>query len=341
MHDAFLRAGEAHITGGPVQCIEHEGYKLAYTASRPLHALRCQTAQIWAHGYAPLGACFWGNSTDNRDEAAFASFLDKLFAQSQADLIFWPYFPTEVVEFSVLKKWLETNAVSGASIIETRRHLRSILDAADPAGEDGMAGLTLRKKKKKELGRQSRRLADLGAIRVVSTWEGLDPEDALKHFLRAEAAGWKTGKGTALAADENLTRFVRDFVFTMIEERRAQIDLMLLDAECIAGMISLRAGSGLFTWKIGMDEKYARFSPGVQMMLKISRKAIADPSIAYVDSLADADHPMVDHIWGGRRAYSTLIVPLSAKGRLASRTTQIALESKDRLRRTAKKLLRR
>ena len=340
MHDAFLNAGAGFVPLGPIEVLEREGYRLAFQQARSPFALGCRYVRIWAHGYAPLGGCFFnGNNQHKRDEKVFSALLDELVETTKVDFLLWPYFPVEVFEFDALKSWHSQNGAG--AILPNRSHVRAFLDAKASEGEDGLAGVVLRKKKRKELGRQSRRMADLGTIHVVSTWHGLDPEDALNHFLKVEASGWKAQHGTALAVDDALTDCVRSFLPQMIAERKAQIDLMLLDADCVAGLISLRAGRGLFTWKIGMDESHARFSPGVQMMLELSKQVISDPNIDYVDSLADPDHPMIDHLWGGRRAYSDLFVPLNTKGSLGATTMRFAMTSKDRARTLAKKILRR
>lgn len=339
MHEAFLRACEMSITNGPVDVISHAGYKLAFTQGRSSFAFGMPFFRICSHGYAPLGACFLPSEANAmRSVEGFSNLLDTLRQSSKADFVFWPYFPVETMEYGALKDWLRDH-VEGLQPIETRSHVRAFLDSSDPKGEEGLSGLSLRKKKRKELGRQSRRMADLGVVHLVSTWQGLDHKDAINHFLAVEASGWKGGKGTALASDHKLIEMVNHFLPQMLEERKAQIDLMLLNGDCVAGMISLRAGRGLFTWKIGMDDKFARFSPGVQMMLEVSRMAIADKTIDYVDSLADPDHPMIDHLWGGRRAYSTLFIPFNRKGALGAQAMNIAMASKDQARLVAKKLM--
>lgn len=60
--------------------------------------------------------------------------------------------------------------------------------------------------------------------------------------------------------------------------------------------------------KIAHDEALARFSPGVQLMLEVSRDLIEDTGIAWTDSCADAGHPMIDHLWRERLAVADLLV---------------------------------
>jgi len=64
----------------------------------------------------------------------------------------------------------------------------------------------------------------------------------------------------------------------------------------------LRHQDRAFFFKLGIDERFAKFSPGVQLTLDLTRHLCADPAIATADSTASADHPMINPIWRGRFA---------------------------------------
>src|SRR5262249_46421753 len=84
------------------------------------------------------------------------------------------------------------------------------------------------------------------------------------------------------------------------ENKLHRIELSL-DSQPIAMLASFRANEGLYSFKIGFDEAYARFSPGALLMLKAIDPLLADKSIEWVDSCAIPNHPMIDHIWAERR----------------------------------------
>ena len=67
-------------------------------------------------------------------------------------------------------------------------------------------------------------------------------------------------------------------------------------------MVTLRSGASAWCWKIAYDESFARFSPGVQLLLDVTHMLLDDPAVARADSCATADHPMIDHIWRERLA---------------------------------------
>jgi hypothetical protein len=72
----------------------------------------------------------------------------------------------------------------------------------------------------------------------------------------------------------------------------------------------LRHQDRAFYFKLGVDERFSKFSPGVQLTLGLTRHLCADPEIALADSTAVADHPMINPIWRGRLAIGNVMVPL-------------------------------
>jgi Acetyltransferase (GNAT) domain len=78
----------------------------------------------------------------------------------------------------------------------------------------------------------------------------------------------------------------------------------------VAAAIVLRHQDRAFYFKLGIDERFAKFSPGVQLTLDLTRHLCADPAIATADSTAGADHPMIDPIWRGRFAIGDVLIPL-------------------------------
>ena len=78
----------------------------------------------------------------------------------------------------------------------------------------------------------------------------------------------------------------------------------------VAAAIVLRHQDRAFYFKLGIDERFAKFSPGVQLTLDLTRHLCADPAIASADSTAGADHPMINPIWRGRFAIGDVLIPL-------------------------------
>jgi hypothetical protein len=137
-------------------------------------------------------------------------------------------------------------------------------------------------------------------VTFVPSCAPTDIADALKDFLILEASGWKGLAGTAAASDAAVCRFLRTAVTSLAAEGLADVDRLMLNGRAVAVIITLKSGDTAWCWKIAYSEEHARFSPGVQLMLDMTERLLADPTIARVDSCATAGHPMIDHIWRER-----------------------------------------
>jgi CelD/BcsL family acetyltransferase involved in cellulose biosynthesis len=190
-------------------------------------------------------------------------------------------------------------------------HLRACLDATRDADE--LLRDALGAKKLKELRRQRHRLAEHGAVRfdVACTPEDVAP--AVEHFLQLEASGWKARRGTALVQDAGDASFIRRATVALAERSQCQIVTLRAGDTPVAAAVVLRHQDRAFYFKLGVDERFARFSPGVQLTLDLTRHLCADPAIAMADSTASAGHPMINPIWRGRLAIGDVLVPLRPK----------------------------
>jgi hypothetical protein len=78
----------------------------------------------------------------------------------------------------------------------------------------------------------------------------------------------------------------------------------------VAAAIVLRHQDRAFYFKLGIDERFSKFSPGVQLTLDLTRHLCADAVLATADSTASADHPMINPMWRGRLKIGDVIIPL-------------------------------
>jgi len=186
--------------------------------------------------------------------------------------------------------------------------LRAALDATRDA--DRLLRDALGNKKLKELRRQRHRLADHGAVRFDVARSRVDVAAALETFLRLEASGWKGRRGTALIQHDGDAAFIRRAAPALAERGQCEIVSLRAGTTPVAAGIVLRHQDRAFFFKLGIDERFAKFSPGVQLTLDLTRHLCADPAIAVADSTASADHPMINPIWRGRFAIGDVLIPL-------------------------------
>lgn len=188
------------------------------------------------------------------------------------------------------------------------RSVRALV--ASPLGAEAYYADTVRKKKRKELGRVARRLAELGAVTSATLGHGDDVPAWCDAFLALEHSGWKGRAGSSLASAPGTAAFFRDAVAGAHAAGRLEFRRMDLDGRPIAMLVNFIAPPGSFSFKTAFDEVYAKYSPGVLIQLdNLSLMERAD--IDWMDSCAAPDHPMIDSLWGERRTIVRVSVPLS------------------------------
>jgi CelD/BcsL family acetyltransferase involved in cellulose biosynthesis len=187
-------------------------------------------------------------------------------------------------------------------------YVRACLDATRDSEEllrDGLGN-----KKLKELRRQRNRLAEHGAVHFDVARAPEEVGSAIETFLTLEASGWKGRRGTALAQDDGDVSFARRATIALAATGQCEIVSLRAGETPIAAAIVLRHQHRAFYFKLGIDERFAKFSPGVQLTLDLTRHLCADPTIASADSTADPDHPMINPIWRDRFAIGDVLIPL-------------------------------
>jgi CelD/BcsL family acetyltransferase involved in cellulose biosynthesis len=189
--------------------------------------------------------------------------------------------------------------------------LRACLDATRDADE--LLREALGAKKLKELRRQRHRLAEHGEVTFGIARTPDDVTRALEVFLKLEAGGWKGGRGTALLQSEGDATFIRRAAAALARNGQCEIATLSAGAVPVAAAIIVRHQDRAFYFKLGVDERFSRFSPGVQLTLELTRHFCADPAIATVDSLAAPDHPMINPIWRGRLMIGDVLIPLARR----------------------------
>lgn len=190
-----------------------------------------------------------------------------------------------------------------------------LIDHHERAVADGRAaGLTdyweryVRPKKRKEVRRQWARLHECGAVIVDVLAPGADARPWIAEFLALERSGWKGAAGSALAAAAGTATFFSQVVADAQQRGQLCFTAIRLDGRAVAMLVTLIDGPAGFSFKTAYDETLARFSPGV-LIQRESLPILAARGVSWIDSCAAPDHPMIDSLWGERRAIETLLMP--------------------------------
>uniref|UniRef100_Q07RA3 BioF2-like acetyltransferase domain-containing protein n=1 Tax=Rhodopseudomonas palustris (strain BisA53) TaxID=316055 RepID=Q07RA3_RHOP5 len=214
---------------------------------------------------------------------------------------------------------------------------RAFLDArAD--GDATPTGLSA--KKLKELRRLRHRLAEHGEVSFAVARERDEVARAFDQFLTLEASGWKGQRGTALQQQPELADRLRRAALSLAAQGRCEIITLCAGPTPVAAGVVLRHLDRAFFFKLGIDEAFARFSPGVQLTLELTTHLRADPQIASADSTAKPGHPMIDPIWRERITIGDLLIPLRGNDPLLP-LIEASLHGHAKARALALRLLRR
>jgi CelD/BcsL family acetyltransferase involved in cellulose biosynthesis len=262
----------------------------------------------WTHPYAPLGTPLIDR--DCRDAAVRAWFDHIAGDRALPKLLLMPYLPAEgAVADAFNAALVRRDGRSQPFAAHERALLAPQADRADYLEH------ALAHKKRKELRRQRKRLAETADLTSSVTSDPTGAPSALQDFLALEAAGWKGRAGTAAHSNDDIRRFVVEAVSALAAEGQASIARLALDGRAIAAAVMLRSGDTAWCWKIAYDESWSRASPGVQLLLYVTETLLADASITRADSCATPDHPMIDHVWRERLALADrlmCVAPINA-----------------------------
>jgi CelD/BcsL family acetyltransferase involved in cellulose biosynthesis len=258
----------------------------------------------WTHPFAPLGT-----PLVDRDFTlpAIAAFLDDIARRhAPAPPLLMPFFGEDGEVAMALEAALALRQSRQAAFDP---HLRALLIPDAVRGRE--ARQPIDRKKRKEYARQRRRLADKGTLAFDLATTPRAIELALPEFLALEASGWKGRAGSAAAQTPGLQNFVQAAVSGLAAEGKARIARLTLNGRAVASAIVLTSGAGAWFWKTAYDETHARASPGVLATLDVSEALKHDTGLAFVDSCATSDHPMIDHLWRDRRRLSDRLIALA------------------------------
>lgn len=191
---------------------------------------------------------------------------------------------------------------------------------------------TLSKKRLRELRRQLRKLDDVSPTKFECARSSSSVHSAIEGFLTLELKGWKGRKGTALYNHKKIAAFSRQIVSELASVNQCEIFSLTQNNKPIASLIMLGRNGRLVPWKMAFDEELSAYSPGMQVMVDATHSLKKRAKFVEADSLAVADHVMMNRVWPDRVAITDLTVALTPE---AERQVKRVVDAKQRMR-TAK-----
>lgn len=185
-------------------------------------------------------------------------------------------------------------------------YTRALFRPSDSAGQYVQQAVSA--KHRRTLRSQETRLARKGRLDYLVLEREDDVGNWVQQFLKLEASGWKGKEGTAFACSEADCTFFSAVVKEAFRRRQLMMLALHLNDQPIASKCNLLSEPGSFAFRIAFDEEYSEFSPGVLLELENIRQLHARPEIRWMDSCADPDNSMLNHLWLDRRTIPTIVV---------------------------------
>ena len=185
-------------------------------------------------------------------------------------------------------------------------------------------------KKRKELRRQHTRLAERGELAFERSTGAEGLAEWTETFLALERAGWKGREGSALACKPAKAAFFRNALAGAAPHGRLERLAITLDGAPIAMLANFITPPGAYSFKTTYDERYARYSPGV-LLQRENLDLLAHEDIAWADSCAAADHPMIERIWREKRTIVRVSIAIGGPLRRAAAAAIFRAETRAKL----------
>ncbi len=190
-------------------------------------------------------------------------------------------------------------------------------------------------KRRKELRRLQKRLAEEGTLTFERCNGSKDIERWIAQFLALEAAGWKGEAGSALANAAATRGLFTEAMSGAAQAGRLECLALHIDGNPIAMLASFVTPPGVFSFKTAFDERFARYSPGLLLQIE-NLDLLARDDIAWADSCAVEGHSMIERIWREKRPISSLNIAIGGPVRRTAFRALMAYETRGR---TSKKEL--
>lgn len=323
----FLLPSLDHLSGGNhaiAACYESERLigLMPLARQRRYYGYPIPHAATWLHDNAFCGAPL---VMKGHERGFWRALLAHLDARPGAALfLHLPELPGDGPMARALDTVLSEDT-RPAVIVEdaTRAMLASDCDAETYLAQSMSA------KKRKELRRQHKRLAEAGELTFDRAHDADGIDRWVKAFLALEKAGWKGEAGSALASQKATRAVFTHALISAASAGRLERLSLHLDGEPIAMLANFLCPPGGFSFKTAFDERFARFSPG--LLLQLENLALLErKDIAWTDSCAAEGHSMIERIWREKRPITSRNIAIGGRARRAVFAALMAYETRTR-----------
>lgn len=290
--------------------------------SRPLRYGRWPLPHLatWLHPNAFLGVPLVRAGCEKVFWQAVLGWADRQSGREQSLFLHLPAMPLEQPVTEALFDLAHDQKRKAALVMREQRALLHSPLTPELYLERALTG-----KKRKELRRQHARLSEAGQLAFRRDLDNTDLDDWIEAFLALERRGWKGTSGSAMACAPQTADLFRKALSGAARLGRLERLSLSLDGRPIAMLANFLTPPGSFSYKTAFDEDFARYSPGV-LLQRENLALLSRPEIAWCDSCAAPDHPMIDSLWSERRPIGRISVAVGGRTRRALFQRLLALE---------------
>jgi CelD/BcsL family acetyltransferase involved in cellulose biosynthesis len=281
-HPDWIRAISAHLPGGEMLRVPGTGLARLSTV---IQAKSWPIAHVdtWVTPLSPAGIPISARQPDPSDALALVDATESpmLFRDLPVD------HPTT-----------ETLLQSATQVKIISRWKRAALHL-NGSFEDWMQ-TNFDQKRRKELKRLRARLSEQGTLQSTELQSDGDLTPFITAFLKLEVESWKGKRGTAIGNSPQATKALQAGLEAMHRAGRLKFWLLTFNGEAIAALFALTDDGEATLGKIAHSQAFAKYSPGVLIILDATAALFADKTMVRADSNAIPNHPMIDRIWRDR-----------------------------------------
>ncbi len=269
--------------------------------ARALPGIGFSYLKNWHHLYS-----YMGHPIVDRDnaKAALSALFDQALAHPRASgRLMMSNVPGEGPIYDAI-----SSVIGDKNLLarEFGRHQRAAM-ITDLGGEEYLKS-ALSNKKRKEFRRLKNRLVECGDLKFETCRAADDSAAWVEDFINLESSGWKGRKQTAFGNRHNWAAFMKASTLNLVENEHCKIWRLTLNDKTIAITIAHHVEHCAWLTKIAYDEAFAKYSPGVLLILEVTKAFADDRVITQVDSLAAPDHPMINRLWRQRVSTTDILI---------------------------------
>lgn len=281
-HPDWIRAISAHLPGGEMLRVPGQGLARLSTV---IQAKSWPIAHVdtWVTPLSPAGIPISARQPDPNDVLALVDATESpmLFRDLPVDHPTTEMLLQSATHTKIINRWKRAAL-----------HLNGTFDEWMQTNFD--------QKRRKELKRLRARLSEQGKLESVELQPGGDLAPFVSAFLKLEVESWKGKRGTAIGNSPQATKALQAGLDVMHGAGRLKFWLITFNDEPIAALFALTDDGEATLGKIAHANAFAKYSPGVLIILDATAALFADKAMVRADSNAIPDHPMIDRIWRDR-----------------------------------------